>query len=93
MNDGLPAPAARQQELFLAALEMSSASEDGTLRLWDARAHQEILSFPTLGRHVSGLLFSPDGRVLAASAGARGQPPRLRLYRAPLLEKIDREGR
>ena len=70
---------------------IATASEDGTLRLWDAAAQQEILSLPTLGWHVSALLFSPDGRVLVAAAAARGQPPQLRFYRAPLLVDTDRE--
>ena len=70
---------------------IATASEDGTLRLWDTAAQQEILSLPTLGWHVSELLFSPDGRVLVAAVSARGQPPQLRFYRAPLLADIDRE--
>ena len=70
---------------------IATASEDGTLRLWDTAAQQEILSLPVLGWHVSELLFSPDGRVLVAAVRARGQPPQLRFYRAPLLADIDRE--
>ena len=70
---------------------IATASEDGTLRLWDTAAQQEILTLPMLGWHVSELLFSPDGRVLVAAVNARGQPPQLRFYRAPLLADIDRE--
>ena len=70
---------------------VATASEDGTLRFWAVASQQETLSLPVLGWHVSDLLFSPDGRVLVASATARGQPPQLRFYRAPLLADTDRE--
>lgn len=55
---------------------VASASQDGTLRLWDiARRNSVIISgeSPINGRSVA---FSPDGQLVAASSGSLGGPSR-----------------
>lgn len=49
---------------------MATASEDGTVRLWDTRTWE--LAMPPLQHDapVRIVLFSPDGRLLATAAGA-----------------------
>ncbi len=48
---------------------LSSASQDGTVLLWDPEDGRRIRAFDGVGGR--GLAFSPDGRLLAASAGGR----------------------
>lgn len=50
---------------------LASASEDGTVRLWDAAGGPAIATLEGHAGGVSGVAFSPDGRRLA-SADADG---------------------
>ena len=45
---------------------LASASSDSTLRLWDLRTQQELLSIQRLADPISDVLFSPDGNWLVA---------------------------
>jgi hypothetical protein len=57
---------------FSATGMLASASYDGTVRLWDVRSRQPVgdpLTGHESGTGVSGLAFSPDGRVLATVGG------------------------
>jgi WD40 repeat protein len=45
-----------------------SASEDGTLKVWELTSGQELLTLPAGGK-ASQCGFSPDGRQLFAVAG------------------------
>jgi WD40 repeat protein len=48
-----------------------SASEDGTVRLWNTTTFQEMYALDGVGWGVHGLAVSPDGRFLAGGgAGA-----------------------
>ncbi len=53
---------------------LASASHDNTLKLWNVATQQELLSLSGPGLGTGGLVFSPDGTLLAASQGlpARG---------------------
>ena len=43
-----------------------SVSDDSTLRLWNVRTQQELLSIRRLAEPIREILFSPDGNWLAA---------------------------
>jgi WD40 repeat protein len=44
-----------------------SASADQTIRVWDAKTGQELITLLGHGVQVHGLAISPDGRWLASS--------------------------
>lgn len=50
---------------------IASAGEDGTARVWRIADGSEVMRLQ-LGRRVSDVLFSPDGRYLAAAGGFDG---------------------
>jgi len=68
---------------------LASASDDSTLRLWNVATQQEMLSIRRLGGALSGLRFSPDGRILAGLSGFFSDQPQLRFHRARSLSEID----
>ena len=43
------------------------ASDDSTLKLWNVASGQELLTIRHLGGALSGLIFSPDGTLLATA--------------------------
>jgi WD40 repeat protein len=45
---------------------LASVSDDSTLRFWNVRTQQELLSIQRLADPVRDILFSPDGHWLAA---------------------------
>jgi WD40 repeat protein len=52
---------------------LASVSDDSTLRFWNVRTRQELLSIWNLADPIREILFSPDGNTLAAktSSGLR----------------------
>jgi WD40 repeat protein len=69
---------------------LASASADSTIKLWNITTQQELLSVRKTTAPASGLLFSPDGRLLVGWPnlwfGGEGE---LQVFRAPSLEDID----
>jgi len=49
---------------------LASASSDSTVRFWDLRTQQELLSIQRLADPTSDILFSPDGNWLAAKTAS-----------------------
>ncbi|HWQ91432.1 MAG TPA: hypothetical protein VN673_07155, partial [Clostridia bacterium] len=45
---------------------LASVSDDSTLRFWNVRTRQELLSIQRLADPIRDILFSPDGHWLAA---------------------------
>ena len=45
---------------------LASVSDDSTLRFWNVRTQQELLSFRRLTEPIREILFSPDGNWLVA---------------------------
>lgn len=45
---------------------LASVSDDSTLRFWNVRTQQELLSIRRLSEPIREILFSPDGNWLAA---------------------------
>jgi WD40 repeat protein len=48
---------------------LASASDDGSVRLWEFRRGRGARIVQALGTDVRGLSFSPDGRRLASAGG------------------------
>jgi eukaryotic-like serine/threonine-protein kinase len=63
---------------------LATASDDSTLKLWNVSTQQELLSVRRLGGALRGLLFSPDGHLLAGASGPHWRQDGIRFYRAPL---------
>jgi WD40 repeat protein len=65
---------------------LASAGFDGALRLWDARDHALLQSWPTGHGQVYSVAWSPDGLVLAST----GQDGAVRLWDAATGEELIR---
>jgi WD40 repeat protein/serine/threonine protein kinase len=50
---------------------IASASQDGFIKLWDARTGRELYSFRAHEKHARSLAFSPDGNLLASRGSKR----------------------
>src|SRR5262249_12689981 len=51
---------------------VASASQDGSVRLWDVNTGKQGLALENLPGTVYGAAFSPDGKRLAATVGGNG---------------------
>jgi WD40 repeat protein len=54
--------------LFLEAAVMASASQDATVKVWDAETGQEALTLRDHTGQVTSVSWSPDGKCLASSS-------------------------
>ena len=68
---------------------LASAGDDSTLKLWNVATQQELLSHRRLGGSMSGLLFSPDDRLLVGGSGQFSSAPAIRFFRAPSFGEIE----
>jgi WD40 repeat protein/tetratricopeptide (TPR) repeat protein len=60
----------------------SNAAHDPTVKVWDVRTGQELLSLKGHPGDVTSLAFSPDGKRLAGAVGERGKPPEVKVWDA-----------
>lgn len=63
---------------------LATASDDSTVRLWNIATQQELLSVQRLGGGLRGLLFSPDGQLLAGASGLFAQKGGIQFFHAPI---------
>lgn len=71
---------------------LATASEDGTLRLWDAATGRELRRFTEQDR-VRSLAFTPDGTILASVGGPGNHAVRLwEVTTGKLLRKLESPG-
>jgi WD40 repeat protein len=64
---------------------LASASHDGTVKLWNLKTQQELLTLRWPGETPRGLLFAPDGATLVVGSSSRPVPnSSLRFLRAPI---------
>ena len=66
---------------------LASVSDDSTLRFWNVRTQQELLSIQRLADPVRDILFSPDGHWLASEDA--GGPPAPGWLRRPRCSEKD----
>ncbi len=62
---------------------LATASDDGSLKLWNLATRQELLSIRRLGSTLRHLQFSPDGQWLVGDTSPNNRGGRLRLFHAP----------
>ncbi|MGI9241003.1 MAG: protein kinase domain-containing protein, partial [Verrucomicrobiales bacterium] len=62
---------------------LATASDDGSLKLWNTATRQELLSIRRLGRTLRHLQFSPDGQWLVGDSSSTNRGGKVRLFHAP----------
>ncbi len=67
------------------AKTLVSSSDDSTLKFWNVATQQELLTIPLAGGG-TGLMFSPDGRLLVCGSNPFSPGGSLRFIRAPSFE-------
>jgi WD40 repeat protein len=67
-------------------LATGGGSSRDTVKLWDLSTHRELMTLPGQGSEFSFVVFSPDGRWLAACSRLEGK---LHLWRAPSWQEIE----
>ena len=68
---------------------LASSSDDSTLKFWNIETQQEMLSIRRVGKTLTDLRFSPNGRWLVAAASPFTTNGDMRLLQAPSFEEID----
>jgi len=68
---------------------LAMAPGDGTVKVWDTKTGQQILSLRAPGSQVFSVAFSPDGHWLAAGSGEGTDRGILRIWDARPVEKKD----
>jgi WD40 repeat protein len=48
---------------------LAAACGDGTIRLWDVAAGEEVAELRGHGAYIHAIAFSPDGKDLASASG------------------------
>ncbi|MBL7187471.1 MAG: WD40 repeat domain-containing protein [Phycisphaerae bacterium] len=69
-------------------LATGGATSRDAVRLWDLSTHRELITLPGQAAVSSFVVFSNDGRWLAACSGVEGK---LHLWRAPSWDEIEAE--
>ena len=61
---------------------LASASDDQTVKVWDATSGQQVLTLRGHTSRVNSVSFSPDGKRLASASGSIGQLGELKIWDA-----------
>jgi WD40 repeat protein len=69
---------------------LASASDDGTLKLWNVATQQELLTHHRVGASMAAVMFSPDNRMLVVGDVPFSGSAGIRFYEAPSFERTDR---
>jgi len=70
---------------------IASASLDGSVKIFDVRTAQEILSFDGHDRSVTSVAYSPDGRCVASGTGSLDDKPgKILVWKADSGEVVGR---
>lgn len=67
---------------------LASASQDGTVKLWDAQNRRDMLTFKGHSHWVTSVCFSPDGRRLASASRNPGHPGEVKVWDAHMGQEI-----
>jgi WD40 repeat protein len=67
---------------------LASASQDQTIKVWDAQTGQEQLTLKGHTNVATSVCFSPDGRRLASASGMFGQPGEVKVWDAQTGQEL-----
>src|SRR5436190_3022016 len=68
---GSPSRGTRGRSVAWSSARMANASDDKTVRVWDAQTGRELLTFQGHTQAVASAAFSPDGTLVASSNNSR----------------------